>query len=130
MIKYLAVDSDVDLANYEACEWAKHGIGMERVDNMTAAIQKLKTGEYLYVGINDDAVDFMPLLLKTFSIAFCMPDITVLKDGRVEYILQKSSSDNAMRMPEINIGLCASTTFISLKQLCISIAVSRISSRE
>ncbi len=68
MMKYLAVDSDVALANYEACAWAKRGIGMERVHDMTDGIKKLLTGEYLFVGINDDAVDFMPLLLTMGSV--------------------------------------------------------------
>jgi cellulose biosynthesis protein BcsQ len=62
-IKYLAVDSNIELANREAEAWAKNGIGMERVDNMSEAIQKLMCyDDYIYIGINSDAVDCMPLL--------------------------------------------------------------------
>ena len=62
-VKYLAVDSEVQLAESEAAAWSRRGILMERADSMTEAIQKLQTKEnYLYIGINDDAVDFMPML--------------------------------------------------------------------
>ena len=67
-LKYLAVDSDIELAESEAVGWAKRGIVMNRVDNMTDGIKMLMTDEYLYVGINDDAVDFMPLLRTMRSI--------------------------------------------------------------
>jgi len=66
---YLAVDSDVGLANSEAEVWkTTRGIGMERVDNMTEGIEKLLSNEYLYIGINSDAVDFMPLLRTMRSV--------------------------------------------------------------
>jgi DNA-binding response OmpR family regulator len=62
-IKYLAVDSDVGLAESEAAIWVRRGIGMDRAENMNRAIKKLLQNDtYLYVGINGDAVDFMPLL--------------------------------------------------------------------
>jgi DNA-binding response OmpR family regulator len=61
-LKYLSVDSNIQLADSEALVWALRGIGMERVDTMTEAIQKLMENEYLYIGINGDAVDYMPLL--------------------------------------------------------------------
>lgn len=52
-IKYLAVDSNVQLANSEAVVWLQRGIEMERADNIREAIQKLSINdEYLYVGIN------------------------------------------------------------------------------
>ena len=37
-------------------------ITMERVDTMTEAIQKLMHNDYIFIGINGDATDFMPLL--------------------------------------------------------------------
>ena len=63
-LKYLAVDNDIELANSEAAGWAKRGITMERVDSMSVGIHKLssKSNDYLYVGINDATVDFLPLL--------------------------------------------------------------------
>jgi DNA-binding response OmpR family regulator len=66
-IKYLAVDSDIALAESEAAGWAEHGIGMVRVDSMTEAIQRLMINDdYLYIGINGNVVDFLPTL-KTMS---------------------------------------------------------------
>jgi DNA-binding response OmpR family regulator len=74
VIKYLAVDGDEALAYSEACAWARRGIGMDHVDNMTDAIKKLMSDKYLYVGINGDATEFMPLL-RTMS---CVTDIPIL----------------------------------------------------
>ncbi len=69
--KYLAVDSDVKLADSEAAAWARRGIGMERADNMTDAIKRLLSPNiYLYVGINADAVEFMPMLNMMRSVTF------------------------------------------------------------
>ena len=68
-IRYLAIDSDIELANSEAVAWAKHGIEMDRVDNMVEAIQRLMyNDDYIYIGINSDAVDCMPLLSMMASI--------------------------------------------------------------
>jgi DNA-binding response OmpR family regulator len=65
----LAIDSDIELANSEAVAWAKHGIEMDRVDNMVEAIQRLMyNDDYIYIGINSDAVDCMPLLNMMASI--------------------------------------------------------------
>jgi two-component system OmpR family response regulator len=67
-IKYLAVDSDKELAYSEAAAWAERGIEMDIVDTMTEGIAKLMANSYLYVGINSDAVDFMPLLSTMRSV--------------------------------------------------------------
>jgi two-component system OmpR family response regulator len=71
-MKYLAVDSDIDVANREALVWEKRAIGMERVDNMTDGIKKLMINEYLFFGINGGVIDFMPLL-RTMSRATSSP---------------------------------------------------------
>jgi DNA-binding response OmpR family regulator len=73
-INYLAVDSNDALAEFEAAGWAKRGIGMERVDDMTDAIKMLTREEYLYIGINGDAVDYLPLLRTMRSLT----DIPIL----------------------------------------------------
>jgi two-component system alkaline phosphatase synthesis response regulator PhoP len=73
-LKYLAVDSDIKLAESEAAGWMKRGIGMERAENMTEGIKMLMSKEYLYVGINDDVIDFMPLLRLMRSVT----DIPIL----------------------------------------------------
>ncbi|MCL2087356.1 MAG: winged helix-turn-helix domain-containing protein [Oscillospiraceae bacterium] len=70
--KYLSVDSDVKLAESEAAVWkSERGIDMERVDTMTQGIEKLKKNNYLYVGINSNVVDFMPLLRAMRSVTKC-----------------------------------------------------------
>jgi len=67
--KYLAVDGDVELANSEAAVWAKLNIGMDLAINMTQGIEKLlKRNDYLYIGINSDTVDFLPLLKAMRSV--------------------------------------------------------------
>jgi len=62
IIKCLAVDSDLDIDGQYVAEWATRGIRMERADDMVEAMKKLQINEYVFVGINADAVDFMPLL--------------------------------------------------------------------
>ena len=61
-LKCLAVDSDFDTASLYVAEWAARGVSMDCTNNMTEAIQKLQTGKYIFVGINGDVIDFMPLL--------------------------------------------------------------------
>ena len=62
VLKCLAVDSNLDIAGSYAQAWAEHGVDMERVGTMTDAIQKLMLNDYIFVGINGDCTDFMPLL--------------------------------------------------------------------
>jgi two-component system copper resistance phosphate regulon response regulator CusR len=66
--KYLAIDSNIKFALSEAAVWAQRDIGIDRVDDMNEGIQKLMKGDYLYVGINSDVVNFMPLLNTMRSI--------------------------------------------------------------
>ncbi len=61
-LKYLIVNSDIEVSDYEAVPWINKGFAMDRVDDMAGAINKLLTNEYFYVGINSDVVDYMPLL--------------------------------------------------------------------
>jgi DNA-binding response OmpR family regulator len=60
--KYLAIDKNVKFALSESAVWAQRDIGIDRVDDMNEGIQKLMNDEYLYVGINSDIINFMPLL--------------------------------------------------------------------
>ena len=68
-MKFLDVDSDADCVDVHAAIWANRNVGVDRADNMTEAIQSLlsKT-EYLFVAINGDTVDFMPLLSTMRSV--------------------------------------------------------------
>jgi two-component system alkaline phosphatase synthesis response regulator PhoP len=63
-LKYLTVDSNAQLAERESAVWVKtRNIGMVRVENMTEGINNLLSRkEYLFVCINGDDVDFLPLL--------------------------------------------------------------------
>ena len=67
-LKCLAVDSDLDIAGFYIKEWAERGIIMDRVDTMTEAIVKLMHDDYIFVGINGDATDFMPFLKEMRSV--------------------------------------------------------------
>ena len=67
-LKCLAVDSDRNIADAHVSEWAERGVRMERADNMTEAIQMLLSNDYIFVGINGDAIDFMPLLSTMRSV--------------------------------------------------------------
>ena len=67
-IKYLNIDTDLDIAYAHADIWAERGIGIDRVDNITEGIKLLMRNDYLFVGINADVIDFMPLLSTMRSV--------------------------------------------------------------
>lgn len=67
-IKCLAVDSDIENADLHVLEWAEHNVKMDRVDNMMEAIEMLLSNDYIFVGINGDATNFMPLLSTMRSV--------------------------------------------------------------
>ena len=61
-VRFLLVDSDAKLAVAESAAWASRGMEMELAECMTEGIQRVTKNDYLFVGINDDNIDFMPLL--------------------------------------------------------------------
>ena len=65
--KCLAVDSDIENAKLFVFEWAEHNIKMDRSADMTEAMEYLSSNDYIFVGINGDTVDFMPLLKEMRS---------------------------------------------------------------
>ena len=67
-MKYLSVDRDAEFNDAHVVIWAERGFGCDRVETMTAAIQKLMENEYIVVGINSDNIDFMPLLKTMRSV--------------------------------------------------------------
>ena len=70
-IKYLAVDNDIKLAHIYAELWAERGIIVEHVDNMAEGIEKLLSNkDYLFIGINSDGLDIMPLLSTMRSLTY------------------------------------------------------------
>ena len=104
--KCLAVDSDFDTANSYVKEWAKRGVSMDCANNMTEAIQKLQSDEYIFVGINGDVIDFMPLLSTMRSITnipimiatsnfSTEKEVAALENGATSYSLwHDSPADN------------------------------------
>ena len=69
-LKCLAVDSDFDTASKYVLEWERRGVSMDCAGNMTEAIKMLQQSgsDYIFVGINADVIDFMPLLSTMRSI--------------------------------------------------------------
>ena len=62
-VKCLAIDSDFDTSSKYVLEWERRGVSMDCTKNMTDAIKMLKSGnDYIFIGINADVIDFMPLL--------------------------------------------------------------------
>ena len=109
-IKFLDVDSDVGIVDTHAAIWSEeHKIGVDRVDNMTQAIEKLLTNKkYICVAINSDTVDFMPLLRTMRSVAGNMPILIVTGDFTTEKEIEamKNGADLFARWhnsPEGNI---------------------------
>lgn len=58
----LAVDKDIEVSKMEQTEWLKHGIVTVRVDSMQEAIERLNTGDFFFVAINADSINYLPLL--------------------------------------------------------------------
>ena len=62
-VKCLAVDSDFDTSSKYVLEWERRGVSMDCAINMMDAIKMLQSENgYIFVGINADVIDFMPLL--------------------------------------------------------------------
>lgn len=68
-VKCLAVDSDFDTSNKYVLEWARRGVDMDCANDMLEAIKMLQSGgDYIFIGINADVINFMPLLSTMRSI--------------------------------------------------------------
>ena len=107
-LKCLAVDSDLNIASVHTLAWAKHGITMDCAKNMTEAIhmlQSIQPWEYIFVGINGDVIDFMPLLstMRSVTNTFIMiatshftteKEIEALKNGADLYARWHNSPDD------------------------------------
>ena len=65
--KCLAVDTDIVNTNLYFFEWAGNNIKMDRAKDMAGAIECLSSNEYVFIGINGDTVDYMPLLKEMRS---------------------------------------------------------------
>lgn len=58
----LSVDSDLEVNEREQAGWNRRGIGVKQVDNMSDAIEALDRGDFLFVSINADSIDYLPML--------------------------------------------------------------------
>jgi len=64
MERIIAVDTNIAVHEEQTKEWAKYGVGTQRVNTMSDAINRLVKGyEFLCIAINEDTIcDFMKLL--------------------------------------------------------------------
>ena len=107
-LRCLAVDSNLDIANSYVKEWAERGVRMDRVDTMPEGIKKLMSNDYIFVGINGDATDFLPALKEMRSVT----DIPILIvathfETSIEIEALKSGADLFARWhktPEDNVS--------------------------
>lgn len=58
----LALDQDIEVYEREKVGWAKHGIDIIRVDSMSDARDALRRDSFLFIAVNADNIDYMPLL--------------------------------------------------------------------
>ena len=72
--KCLAVDGDKGNADLFVFEWAGYNIRMDRTYDMAEAVEHLPSDDYVFVGINGDTVDYIPLLKKMRN----MTDVPIL----------------------------------------------------
>lgn len=61
-IPMLVVDKDIEFSLREQVIWAKQGILTIRVDTMQEAIEKLTKDIFLFVAINADNINYLPML--------------------------------------------------------------------
>lgn len=59
----LAVDKDVEIFEQERAGWVQRGIDALRVNSMCEAMEELSRNSYLFVAINADNINYMPMLL-------------------------------------------------------------------
>lgn len=58
----LSVDKDIAVNQREEAEWKKRGISTVRVNSMSEAMKELGRDSFLFVSINADNIDYMPML--------------------------------------------------------------------
>lgn len=58
----LTVDSNIAVSQREQAAWMEQGIATVRVDSMQEAIEKLDKENFLFVAINADTINYLPLL--------------------------------------------------------------------
>lgn len=58
----LSIDKDLAVYEREAAGWEKRGIGAVRVESICEAMQALSRGSFLFISINADNIEYMPML--------------------------------------------------------------------
>ena len=58
----LSIDKDVEVHARETVKWNERGISTIRVDSMCEAMNKLRSGTFLFIAINADSVNYLPML--------------------------------------------------------------------
>jgi len=59
---YLAIEKNIEVHERESAFWLSRGIGSVRVSSMTEGITEVMNRDYLFIGINDDNINFKPQL--------------------------------------------------------------------
>lgn len=105
----LALGRDDELYKREQAVWALRGVDIVRVATMQAAIEKLSRTDYLFVVINADCIEYMPMLkvmremasipivviTSQFSI---YEEVEALWNGADAYVpYQQTAEENVMR---------------------------------
>lgn len=58
----LSIDKDLTVSQREESAWQKRGISTVRVNSMSDGMKALGWGKYLFVSINADNIEYMPML--------------------------------------------------------------------
>ena len=66
--KILLIEKDAKMAEKQTAVWTSKGVRTERTDSMINGIKKLSSDNYLFIGINDDNIDCLPLLRTMRSV--------------------------------------------------------------
>ena len=61
-IKFLAINKDVDVHHRETQPWLPLGVSEIRVDSMTEGIDTAQSSQFLFIAIDADNIDFLPIL--------------------------------------------------------------------
>ena len=62
MLTYLAIEQDDSVHERESRFWQSRNVSSVRATSISEGIEKAAKGEFLYVGINADNIDYNPLL--------------------------------------------------------------------
>ena len=106
VLTYMAVELDDVVHERESAYWLSKGVSSVRVTSMNEAIEKAKTSQFLFIGINSDNINYKPKL-KILRDVTCDPIFIASSDYTTEEHLTASSLGadlygKAGATPEVN----------------------------